>query len=165
MERAAQQSVVREGITAGVLGATAVAVWFLIVDAAAGHPFSTPAALGHALFGIIDPTSGASAAADVAGYTVFHYVAFCALGLGATQVVRATEIAPSSLAGLAILFVVFQVAFYGATAIVAITLLGSMAWWSIGCANLLAAASMGGYLYRRHPGMGRSLEHALSGRE
>jgi hypothetical protein len=165
MERATQPSVVREGITAGILGASTVAIWFLIVDIAAGHPFSTPAVLGHALFGIIDPASNASAAAYVAGYTVFHYLAFCGLGVGASYLAGVTDRVPSALAGLAILFVVFQVAFYGATAILATSLLGSLAWWSVGCANLLAAGSMGLYVYRHHPGMGRSLDYALSGRE
>ena len=37
MERATQPSVVREGITAGMLGATAVAIWFLIVDMVSGR--------------------------------------------------------------------------------------------------------------------------------
>ena len=39
----------REGITAGVLGATAVAVWFLILDTVAGRPFATPSMLGSSL--------------------------------------------------------------------------------------------------------------------
>ena len=165
MERASQPSVVREGITAGILGASAVAIWFLIVDSAAGQPLSTPAVLGQTLFRIIDSKSNASEAAYVAGYTVFHYLAFIALGLAASYIAGLTERVPSALAGLAILFVVFQLAFYGATAILASSLLGSIGWWSIGIANLLAAASMGRYLYRHHRGMGRALDYALSGRE
>jgi hypothetical protein len=37
--------VMREGATVGMLGASAVAVWFLLVDAMAGEPFRTPALL------------------------------------------------------------------------------------------------------------------------
>ena len=32
----------REGVVAGVLGATAIAVWFLFVDLISGRPLSTP---------------------------------------------------------------------------------------------------------------------------
>ena len=47
---------VREGIWAGLLGAAAVAIWFLAYDAVAGLPLRTPALLGAALFhGLRDP--------------------------------------------------------------------------------------------------------------
>jgi hypothetical protein len=39
-ERAAQ--LLREGIITGFIGATAIAVWFLIVDTISGHPFLHP---------------------------------------------------------------------------------------------------------------------------
>ena len=44
-----QHRTLREGLTAGVLGATAVAVWFLILDTIAGRPFATPSMLGASL--------------------------------------------------------------------------------------------------------------------
>ena len=40
----------QEGMIAGILGAAAVAVWFLLLDALAGRPFWTPTVLGTALF-------------------------------------------------------------------------------------------------------------------
>src|SRR5882724_10678024 len=40
----------QEGMIAGVIGAIAVAVWFLLLDTAAGHPFYTPTVLGTAIF-------------------------------------------------------------------------------------------------------------------
>src|SRR5262245_66113922 len=39
----------RAGILAGLIGATVVALWFLVVDAIAGRAFSTPIALGTSL--------------------------------------------------------------------------------------------------------------------
>src|SRR5262245_64382822 len=36
-------SVYLEGIRAGLVGASIIAVWFLLVDTVAGHPFYTPA--------------------------------------------------------------------------------------------------------------------------
>ena len=41
--------IVRNGIAAGLLGAAAVALWFLIFDWARGHPFETPALLAATL--------------------------------------------------------------------------------------------------------------------
>ena len=50
------QRIVREGFIAGLIGATLVATWFLLVDLVAGRPFFTPAMLGDALFwGVRDP--------------------------------------------------------------------------------------------------------------
>src|SRR5205823_9923117 len=40
MQMLEQHRTLREGLTAGVLGATAVAVWFLILDTIAGRPRS-----------------------------------------------------------------------------------------------------------------------------
>ena len=50
-----RHTIARDGIVAGILGATAVALWFLGVDTIAGHPFATPAALGRGLVGILGP--------------------------------------------------------------------------------------------------------------
>jgi hypothetical protein len=63
---------VREGIITGALGATGVAVWFLIVDTIAGQPFFTPRTLGESVKAVVAPESIMSASAIVALYTVFH---------------------------------------------------------------------------------------------
>jgi len=42
---------ITRGILAGLVGATAMALWFLIIDASQGTPFRTPAFLAHALLG------------------------------------------------------------------------------------------------------------------
>lgn len=158
--------VVREGIVAGIIGATSVAVWFFIIDMIAGHPLQTPAALGHGFFSFFGSTMGESETLHVAGYTVVHYLAFCALGIGASAMVNVSEKVPAALAGLFILFVASQLAFYGATAILSMSAaLGGMTWWSVGLANLIAAVGMGRYLYRRHPNLRHTLEYALSGKE
>ena len=39
----------REGAIAGIIGASVVALWFLMVDSIAGRPFFTPAVLGASL--------------------------------------------------------------------------------------------------------------------
>jgi hypothetical protein len=48
----------REGFIAGLIGATSVAVWFLIVDLIAGRPLFTPSVLGEALMNVLGPNRG-----------------------------------------------------------------------------------------------------------
>src|SRR2546426_9826893 len=40
----------QEGLIAGLVGATTVAIWFLIIDSIQGRPLYTPTVLGAALF-------------------------------------------------------------------------------------------------------------------
>ena len=156
----------REGMVAGIIGAAAVAVWFLVVDVFNGHAFFTPALLGNVLFSFFGSTAGESDALHIAGYTVFHVLAFGALGVGISALINVSKTVPAALAGLLILFVAFQVAFYGVTAALAMQeRLGGVAWWSIGVANLLAAASMGRYLYREHPELKGRFDAALGGEQ
>jgi hypothetical protein len=68
------------------------------------------------------------------------------------------------LALFPVLFVSFQVGFYGITAMLAVTdFLGTMAWYQIAIGNILATAVMGGFLWRTHPAIRTNLDLALSG--
>ncbi len=149
----ARQSLMREGIISGMIGATSVAVWFLILDTIAGHPFHTPRVLGTGFFNMLAPSmSSDSPAVVIAGYTAFHYVAFAVLGITAAALVRASQREPNIVAGLVLLFVAFEAGFYGLAALLTRSeLLGSLAWWQVGVANLIAAALMGAYMLTRHP--------------
>lgn len=155
---------IRQGLIAGLSGAIAVAAWFLVLDLAAGAPGRTPALLGHAFFSAFGPVTE-PAAQLITMYTIVHLTAFSGLGILAAWLVAASHREPSVLAGLAVLFVVFEVLFTGIVATLAQGTLGDLAWWQIGGANLVAAGAMGTYLFRRNPGLGTTLEHALSGRE
>src|SRR5688572_6737377 len=46
---------VREGVIAGIIGATAIAIWFFFVDAIAGESLFTPRTLGYAVLSIFGP--------------------------------------------------------------------------------------------------------------
>ncbi len=101
---------VREGLVAGLLGAGAVAVWFLLIDAITGRPLYTPAVLGSVVF----------------------------LGLRDTTMV----------------VISFQtVMLYSAIT----PLLAALAWASVAVGNLIAAASMGYYLWRARPALRQAL--------
>ena len=95
-----------EGALTGFIGATAVALWFLVVDMVHGHPLRTPAILGNALFSIPGPTTGESTALHVFGYTIFHYFAFIVVGTIAAAIMRRADDEPSVMAGALIFFFV-----------------------------------------------------------
>lgn len=154
---------VREGIVGGLVAAAAVALWFLILDTVGGHPFGTPARLGESVASFFGGTGHGSAVSYVLGYTVFHLLAFCISGLLVSAVVNVAEAEPSLLFGLLILFVAFELGWYGLTAILSGTnAYGPLAWYQVMVANLIAASAMGYYLYRRHPMLAARAAHALS---
>ena len=160
------RSWVMHGLIAGALGATAVAVWFLIVDLVNGRPLYTPRILGAAFFGVFGPPMGETAAHHVIGYTLVHYAAFALIGIVLAAIVRRATDDPHVLAGLVIFFFVFQVGFYGFVALLSQwDLLGRLAWYQVGAANVLASALMGGYLWKVHPALGREIRFTLDGRE
>ena len=79
---AARQSLVREGVMSGVIGATSVAVWFLILDTIAGRPFHTPRVLGTLFFSVLGPSLSIDPPAlVVAGYTAFLKLYGATVGL------------------------------------------------------------------------------------
>jgi hypothetical protein len=157
--------VYRDGITAGVIGATAVAVWFLIVDTVAGRPFFTPSVLGNALISVFDrpgslPVENATALVGI--YTVFHYIAFCIAGIVLAVFVYLARTTPSILGALFILFIAFQVGSLGLVTLLArATQLGTLAWYQVMAGNLVAAITMGVYFWRTHAELKGELRHAL----
>lgn len=158
-----QHNFVREGIIAGFIGATAIAIWFLIVDAVAGHPFYTPQVLGQGLANVLGKTMMDSPTGHVVGYTVFHYAIFALVGIVLTVIIHQAERTPAILAGLLIMVVAFELGFYMLTALFAEGPLGQLAWYQIFIANVLAALLMFWYLWKTHPRLGGNLRSALEG--
>src|SRR5580704_9228229 len=107
-----QRRVWREGVTAGLLGAAGVALWFFVVDMAAGQPLHTPALLGRALLSVLGHGINNPDLFNAAAYTVFHVVAFVGVGIIASQLVEASRRMPPLAAGPALFFAVFEVGFY-----------------------------------------------------
>jgi hypothetical protein len=161
-----RHGLVREGIYSGAVGATVIAVWFLIVDTVAGHPFYTPRVLGRGLISILGmATMPDTAMTEVLGYTLVHYVAFAIAGIIVVAVVHQADRTPGILAGLLVMFVMFMVGFYGAAAFLSESPLGGLAWYQIFIANLLASASMGWFIWKRHPRLTAQINTALEGRD
>jgi hypothetical protein len=144
--------VLREGIVAGIIGAAVVALWFFAIDAIQGEPLRTPLVLGTAL--LRQPTP----AAAVLGYTVVHGLAFIVFGLVGAVLIAGAERQPMLIFALVILFTSFEIFFFGLIIIAASWVLDEVAGWTIFVGNILAAAAMLAYYFRRH----RTLAHRLT---
>src|SRR4029077_4037162 len=73
---------VLDGLFTGMIGALIVALWFLVLDLAGGHPFYTPALLGTMLLhgGAAAANGPVIAPLEVAAYTAFHFLSFLIIG-------------------------------------------------------------------------------------
>ena len=157
-----KDDVIREGISVGLIGACAIAVWFAIVDAMQGHWLATPVMLGNALGSLVMPNGGQpSFAAAFIGYTIFHVAIFCVIGLAFSYVVNGAERVPSAIIGFGLLFVAFEVGWIGWTMVLAEGF-GNLTWLQVGIANLIATAAMGGYMWRQHPTLPRRVTEELT---
>lgn len=160
------QSLIREGLIAGAIGAAGVALWFLIIDTMTGQPLLTPSALGAVLAGDFSSGTGEVHLPWVIGYTAFHFAAFLTVGLILSFVAYRAEKEPSILVVFFILFVVFELAFYGLTAILAETRLpGALAWYRVAGGNLVAAMLMGSYMWKGHRALAAGFADALGAGE
>src|SRR5690606_1075247 len=103
---------VAHGLLAGVVGAAAIALFFLALDVAAGRPLWTPNALGSALFlGVAPPPDAPISAALVGGYTVIHGWVFVSVALiASTLLVGARLPGRTPLAHMLVLAAVLFVA-------------------------------------------------------
>jgi hypothetical protein len=143
-----------EGMIAGILGAATVAIWFLLVDLAAGRAFYTPTVLGTALFrhGAGLPLSEVPPDAEmVLMFTWVHGLVFAALGGLVSHLLAVAERHPGLGFGILLLFVIFEAGFGAAAFLVAEPVLQALAWPAVLVANLLAATAMILYFRRRHP--------------
>jgi hypothetical protein len=146
--------VVREGAIAGVLGAAAVAIWFLILDVVRGEALRTPMLLGSAVLKTEESMEA------VIGYTVLHGAAFIVFGIAASFLVAAAERQPMFVFALVILFTAFEVFFFGATVIAASWVLDELSGWAIFIGNVVAAAAMLAFFFRRHKDLFHRLNEA-----
>lgn len=150
-----------EGAIGGVIGAAAVAIWFLLLDSLAGRPFYTPAVLGAEMFGAEIPAESGMpqpAPALVLGYTLVHGVAFVITGLLIAAALGVFERTPPLLIpGAFALFVFFELVYYVYVLTFVTPILESVSWWGILIGNLVAIASMLAYFWQRHPDLLRRL--------
>ena len=151
-------SVAREGVTAGLIGAVVVALWFMGYDLASGNSFHTPALLGAMVFQNANVTDGIKATLPlVLGYTILHFFAFVTFGVALAILLAASEWEPFMALGAMLLLAVFEVFFVGFVSLVDQSALEVLGWWKIVAGNILALIAMTTYFIRSHRGLGVKL--------
>ena len=149
--------VIRGAIT-GLIGAFVVAVWFFFLDLAGGTPFRTPAALGSAL--LLGGSGSASVEVSfglVAAYTVVHLAAFVVAGISFVALAEQVERAPAMALLVLLTAILLEGLVVATLAVGAEWVLGTLGWWSVAVANVLAVFAMGWQVWRTHPTLQRRM--------
>lgn len=163
--RETRHSVVREGFMAGIIGAVLVAVWYFIVDVAAGAPLRTPQMIGQLLLHGNGGFDRAVSPGAVLLATIFHGAAFVLLGIALTALVHLASREIAWRMGVLIGLVV--AAGFAAGMIFAVTPATGerfSSWVVIG-GSLIAVAGMAAYLWNRHPLLAASFRDVALGDE
>jgi hypothetical protein len=147
----------RNGVIAGVLGAGAVALWFLVVDGTRGRPFETPALLAAAILHGQLAGNVPILWSYVVEYTALHFAAFVCFGVAAAFLIVAAEREVGLVAALVVFFAAFEVFFVALVTVLGPAVSSTIAWWTVLVGNVLASAVMLGYFFLRHRALGRGL--------
>jgi hypothetical protein len=164
--RVYRHSTVGEGTVTGLIGALIVAAWYFILDTAEGQPLHTPNVLGKIFFrGDFAPGLRQIMPPLVIGYTIVHVMTFVLAGMGLTLLVHMASRNIALRMGVWIGLVVAFGLFAGLTYMVGVASGDRLSTWSVVSASLFGVLGMGGYLWRRHPRLGRSFHEAPLGDE
>ena len=136
--------VIARGVAAGVVGATVMALWFLVVDASQGTPFRTPNFVAGSLLGNEDLSMSIG---PLVLYTLLHYGMFIVVGMIASWVLVHVETASPMLLGLVLGFLMFDMVFYGSVALAGVNVVQALGWPEVLTGNLLAGMAV---LYTLH---------------
>ena len=138
------RGIISRGVVAGVVGASVLAFWFLVVDGSQGEPFRTPGFLGGALLGTdaIDPGFG-----PVILFTLVHYAAFVGVGLAVSWSLSKIHTTPNVFLGLALGFGLFDLVFYTSVAVTGIDVIGEFGWPAVLVGNLMAGVALMSFLH------------------
>jgi hypothetical protein len=148
------------GLVTGLIGATAVAAWFFVLDFAEGTPLRTPAALGSALlFGAAGPAEVVVSFGLVATYTVVHIAAFALAGILLVAAAEQVERVPAMALVVVLAAIVLEGLVVATLAVGAEWVLGTLGWWSVAVGNLLAILAMGWQVWRTHPRLQHQVLH------
>jgi len=145
--------IVENGVLAGMIGASVVAVWFLMLDLITrGVPFFTPSLLGSIIFaGLTAEQVTALSGAAIFAYTGLHGILFLGAGMTLAWMFSQFDRNPQVGVVLLLLFVTFEAILWGVGVSIIPALAGVVGAWAIMVANIASAAAMFAFLLRRHP--------------
>ncbi len=147
------------GLITGVVGASVVAVFFLIQDLLRGQPFWTPSALGSALLlGRSVAPGDPVQPSMVVAYSAAHATVFLAAGLFAAFALADASVRQVRRGALAImmtgtLFTAFAMSFLAFAGVFGAAVATQLGAGNVALANLAASGAMAVVLvYFQHPG-------------
>ena len=94
----------------------------------------------------------------VVAYSIIHLMVFTVIGMTLTSLFHASMVSPLARPALMMSFIVFEFFFFGVTLLLEARTGPLFPGWSVLVANFLSAAAMGGWLWRHHPSIKRSIE-------
>lgn len=139
--------VLGDGFYAGAIGASVVALFFLVLDAIQRDPFYTPSLVGSVLFGGAEP--GPDVPVDltmVAYFTVVHGGAFVAFGVAYDFLLSRLKETPDLPLIAISCFILLEVGVVALASLIAPGLAEQIGYGPIGAANALAAIGMSVWL-------------------
>ncbi len=153
-----------DSLYSGVLGGSAVAAFFLVVDLLEGQPLFTPSLMGSVLLGVAAEEVAGVQLGAVAFFSIVHIATFATLGAALSLVVHKVELhSRHPVAVLLVLFAIIEVAFFALAPLAIPGVIARLGIGRVGIANLLAAGSMALFfvLYHR-PAAREKLKHNLA---
>lgn len=147
-----------DGLHSGAIGGSVVALFFFVFDAFRFEPLFTPTLMGSVLFDGAAAAQVTAARFDVvARYSLVHFVTFGALGMLLSFLVHEVEIHARRPAEVIFVgFVVFEALFFMAAFVLMPGVTAVLGKGTLFVANLLAAGSMGLFIFgSHHPGAWR----------
>jgi hypothetical protein len=139
---------VKRGLVGGFAAASALALWFLLIDALAGRPFHTPAFLARVLLGADTVTLSV---AQIALYTVVHFALFLLLGGVVGWLMDRLRVVPALLLGFVLGFLLFNLVFYGGVWLTGIDVVNYLGWPEVLVGNIIAGLTLIGVVRILHP--------------
>ncbi len=133
-----------ESLYVGVLGGSAVAIFFLVVDLLEGRPLFTPSLIGSVMFEGAHAQEVASVQLGAVFYfSLVHMAAFTVLGGAMSLLVHEVELhSKHPIAVLLVLFATIEAAFFVAAPLAMPGVVATLGMIRIAAANLMAAATM-----------------------
>ena len=140
------------GTLAGIAGASALALWFLILDIAAGDPLSTAVFLAASLLGAEEAAVTTEA---VVLYAIVHYATFVVAGLSVAWILPRVARVPKLLLGAVLGVALFDWILYTSLYFTGVDVVSALGWPKMLVGALLAGVSLVGSLSAQdQPGRG-----------
>jgi hypothetical protein len=156
-----------DGLIAGTVGYVAVALFFVVLNLAAGNPaLYTAALLGESVFaGARDASALTLDPGLVLAFNGVQLVALLAFGLFASWLVYETELHPGFWYLAFFLFMGATVAGYAAVLVMTVLIGGLVPVWQVVASALVGALAVSGYLLAAHRPLLRTVQMLGSARD